>query len=212
MAALWPQGVVFKEERGPAGEVDLLGGERELVAKATARRRAQFAATRALARAALAELGVAPAPIGRGSCGQPLFPAGAVGTLTHRGPYRACAVAPASRYRALGVDAEPDRPPPPRAAARIAGAQELARLAALPAGPNYLTVLFCAKEALYKAACSLGGPPPPLEVAVELSGGPAGGFFRPVAFEGLHPALRSAWCRWQAREGILLAAVAVPRS
>lgn len=116
------------------------------VARAVPRRRAEFAAGRRCARAALhAAGGPADADIAIGPLRAPVWPAGFVGSITHAAGIAAAAVAPASRTRALGIDIE-----------RIIGPGDVERLAPTLARPDELavaplTALFAAKEALFKA-------------------------------------------------------------
>jgi 4'-phosphopantetheinyl transferase EntD len=200
--------VIFLERRGDPPAAAPFPGEEGILANPTPKRLAQFRAGRDLARQALARLGYPPQPIGKGPLGEPLLPAGAVGSLTHTKGYWACAVAAKVDFRALGLDAEPNVEPPARVQGRIATPPELEEIGRLPPGPAYLRLLFCAKEALYKAACSLlGSAPPPLTLAVTIAGGPTGGSF--ALRTNLHPDLGSARCRWQLRDGVLVCAVAV---
>ena len=71
----WPVGVGIRTVS--EGEVPTLWpGEEELLGpKALERRRAYFALGRAAARDALAVLGIAPVALGRGTAGEPLWPA-----------------------------------------------------------------------------------------------------------------------------------------
>ncbi|WP_374216235.1 4'-phosphopantetheinyl transferase, partial [Frankia sp. R82] len=64
-------------------DAELLAGEHEYVARAVPSRRAEFVTGRACARLALARLGVAPRPILRGPRGEPTWPRGIVGSITH---------------------------------------------------------------------------------------------------------------------------------
>ncbi|MGW7821409.1 4'-phosphopantetheinyl transferase family protein [Streptomyces puniciscabiei] len=57
------------------------------------KRRREFATARVCARRALQALGLPPAPIPPGSNGAPQWPAGVVGSITHRRRYCAAAVA-----------------------------------------------------------------------------------------------------------------------
>jgi 4'-phosphopantetheinyl transferase EntD len=143
---------------GPAGAADaspegtgLFPQELELIARAGPRRRAEFTTTRRCARTALAGLGLPPAPLLRGPRGEPLWPPGVVGSLTHCAGYRAAAVAWGSRIRSLGVDAEPHQELPAGIAGRIAHPEELAALGALPDGLHGGRLLFSAKESVFKA-------------------------------------------------------------
>src|SRR5712691_12919940 len=90
----------------------LFAAEQTALAGAGGRRLAEFATGRACARAALAGLGVPAAAIMPGACGEPLWPAGSTGSITHCAGYRACAAGPAAAVAAVGIDAEPNRPLP----------------------------------------------------------------------------------------------------
>jgi 4'-phosphopantetheinyl transferase EntD len=124
--------------------------EAELIATSAEKRRQEFQTGRACARLALERLGVAPVPILAGDKGEPLWPAGVVGSITHCSVYRACAVARADVLASLGIDAEPNLPLPGGVLARIAFDSELAIESPAP-GVCVDRLLFCAKEAIYKA-------------------------------------------------------------
>ena len=128
IAGLLPPAVASAESTGSpaAAAPGLLPAEAEAVRTAGPRRRAEFAAGRSCARAALATLGVAAGPILPGPAGQPLWPAGVTGSITHCAGYQACAVARAADVAAIGIDAEPDAPLPAGLIERIATAPELA--------------------------------------------------------------------------------------
>lgn len=55
--------------------------------------RCEFVTGRACARRALARLGVEPVPVPSGDRGEPFWPDGIVGSITHCDEYRACAAA-----------------------------------------------------------------------------------------------------------------------
>ena len=90
----------------------LFGGEEAALGGASLRRYAEFSTGRACARAALARIGVPPVPIPRGPRGEPRWPDGVTGSITHCAGYLACAVARRAEVRALGIDAEQDGPLP----------------------------------------------------------------------------------------------------
>jgi enterobactin synthetase component D / holo-[acyl-carrier protein] synthase len=52
--------------------------------------------------------GALPAPILPGPAGEPGWPPGVTGSITHCPGYRACAVARTEDLAAIGIDAEPD--------------------------------------------------------------------------------------------------------
>ena len=100
----WPVGVGIRTVS--EGEVPTLWpGEEELLGpKALERRRAYFALGRAAARDALAVLGIAPVALGRGTAGEPLWPEGIVGAITHAGDTAVALVGRKTDYAGLGVD------------------------------------------------------------------------------------------------------------
>jgi len=128
--------------------------EREAVAGAVQRRRREFVTGRACARAALERLGAVPVAIPAGPRGEPVWPAGIVGSITHCDGYRAAAVARTGDVAAIGIDAEPNRPLPGGLLDDVASATErehLLRLARTAPGVAWDRLLFSAKEAVYKA-------------------------------------------------------------
>lgn len=132
------------------------------VARSVARRQAEFFFGRLAARAALIEQRQGMGDVGKGPAGEPLWPPGLVGSISHVDGL-ACAVAgPQHRHRGLGVDLERTATGESQAALRqqALDAQELARLVAL-AGPlsldELVTLVFSAKESLYKGAYPVVG-------------------------------------------------------
>ncbi len=143
-------------------EIDapLFPEEGEIVARAVEKRRREFTTARACARRALAELGVAATAIPSGPRGEPQWPRGIVGSITHCDGYRACAVAAGGEFAVLGVDAEVDAPLPPGVLREIALPEErelLAAMARREPGPSWDRLLFSAKECVYKAWFPLAG-------------------------------------------------------
>jgi len=134
--------------------IELLPEEEAVVARAVSKRRREFATARACARRALAQLGVAPAPILPGERGAPQWPSGIVGSITHCAGYRAAALALSRDVLTIGVDAEPDDALPDGVLATISLPAERARLrdlASAAPGTSWDRLLFSAKEATYKA-------------------------------------------------------------
>lgn len=127
------------------------GEEEALGPRAIERRRAFFALGRAAAREALAELGVERTPIGRGPGGEPLWPPGFLGAISHAGDLAIALVGPRSAYAGLGVDVEElGRGPSPRAARLICRPSEM-EWVDVESGSERLAMLFSAKEAVFKA-------------------------------------------------------------
>jgi 4'-phosphopantetheinyl transferase EntD len=149
-----PAAVAAEEAFGDDPAAEIFPEEQAAIARAVAKRRQEFTTGRACARAALARLGLPPAPILRGERGEPRWPAGVVGSITHCAGYRACAVAHQRDVRTLGLDAEPHGPLPDGVLSAVAAPAEQTRLEELAAahpGVHWDRLLFSAKESVYKA-------------------------------------------------------------
>jgi 4'-phosphopantetheinyl transferase EntD len=86
-----------------------------------------------------------------GSSGEPVWPAGWVGSISHAEPYSVAVVAPARDARAVGVDLQTDHAVSKAFAARVCSERELQGLRAFGADAEQLSaVVFSAKEAVYK--------------------------------------------------------------
>ncbi len=135
----------------------LLAEEKPAMARATGARRAEFAAGRQAARAAMAALGLEAAAIPMGSDRAPVWPAGLSGSITHTGRngrgLALAAVAAAPPLGGLGLDLEEDTPLQADLWPTILGAQERAWLASQAQALQALLAkrMFSAKEATYKA-------------------------------------------------------------
>lgn len=128
--------------------------EAALMKRAVEKRRKEFCAGRVLARDALESLGFASAPLLRGEDRAPIWPRGAVGSITHTRGHCAAVVARAGRIRALGVDVEQAASLKPAVFDAITTERERRELEgddALRLGK----VIFSAKECAYKAQYAL---------------------------------------------------------
>ncbi|AKK03369.1 4'-phosphopantetheinyl transferase family protein [Corynebacterium epidermidicanis] len=128
--------------------------EQALVAHSVPVRKAEFGDARWCAHQALKQLGRdAGQPILRGERGMPLWPASVSGSLTHTDGLRAAVVAPRLLVRSMGLDAEPALPLPGDVLSSVAREGELAQLDRLKGNSVDCAdrLLFCAKEATYKA-------------------------------------------------------------
>jgi 4'-phosphopantetheinyl transferase EntD len=149
-----PPVVAVAEEFGDVPDVVLFPEEEAVIARAVDKRRREFTTARACARAALAELGLPPAPIVPGPRGAPQWPPGVVGSITHCAGYRASAVSWSRLVVTIGLDAEPHDKLPSGVLEAVSSADERERLAALTAErPDVCwdRMLFCVKETVYKA-------------------------------------------------------------
>ncbi len=120
---------------------------------AVTKRKAEFLAGRLCATLALRSHGLTTSSIPRKPDRSPLWPIGFVGSITHVDGYAAAVVARANQYAILGLDLE-----------LIIPADQAVSIGSLVLGPTeqtlqpchldfqtFLTLAFCAKEALYKA-------------------------------------------------------------
>lgn len=150
MGQLLPRRVVCDEAHVDRLDVVLPPQEREYVKRASAGRGREFATARDCARRALARLELSPGPIPRAPGGEPVWPPGIVGSITHCAGYRAAAVAWREQIRSIGIDAEPDAPLPTPVRDLVCAADEIAVLPRSGAD-CYDRVVFSAKESVYKA-------------------------------------------------------------
>lgn len=195
-------------------ELAPLPEEEPLIAKSVAKRRNEFVTVRYCARLALGELGLPPVPILKGDKGEPCWPDGVVGSLTHCEGYRGAAVGRRGEVRSVGIDAEPHDVLPKGVLDAISLPAERAELWALPSGLHWDRILFCAKEATYKAWYPLtqrwlGFEDAHIVFDVDDTG-TAGGFesrvlIDPAALSG--PPLQTLSGRWSVRDGLALTAI-----
>jgi 4'-phosphopantetheinyl transferase EntD len=160
LEGLLPDTAAVSESRADIFDAPLFPEEEEVVARAVEKRRREFTTARACARQALMRLGVMPQAIPSGPKGDPQWPAGIVGSITHCEGFRACAVARSSQLVTLGVDAEINAPLPAGLLGDIALPEERERLLALAGedpSVSWDRLLFSAKESVYKAWYPLAG-------------------------------------------------------
>ncbi|OPX15707.1 4'-phosphopantetheinyl transferase [Gordonia sp. i37] len=148
---LLPSGVASAESFGDPPDLTPLPGEESLISRAVEKRRREFTTARHCARQALGQLGIEPVAIMRGERGMPLWPEQVVGSLTHCDGYRAATVAYAMAVRSLGIDAEPHDALPDGVLDHTSLPAERQVLADRPDTLHWDRLLFCAKEATYKA-------------------------------------------------------------
>jgi 4'-phosphopantetheinyl transferase EntD len=191
-----------------------LPDEEPLIARSVAKRRNEFVTARHCARLALAELGISPAPILKGDKGEPCWPDGVVGSLTHCDGYRGAVVGRAEQVRSVGIDAEPHGVLPNGVLEAVSLPAERCELAAMPDGLHWDRILFCAKEATYKAWYPLthrwlGFEDAHIIFDVDADG-TTGEFVSqilidPAALSG--PPLTALRGRWSVRDGLTLTAI-----
>ncbi|MES2296681.1 MAG: 4'-phosphopantetheinyl transferase superfamily protein [Pseudomonadota bacterium] len=121
------------------------------------KRQAEFYFGRACARAALRALGMPATPVGVGVAREPLWPPGAIGSITHKKKAAAAAVLGAGHYRGIGIDIEDvveSASARDAMLAMVVSPRELALLRQpelrMPLDVA-LTLVFSAKESFFKA-------------------------------------------------------------
>ena len=188
--------------------------EESLIARAVAKRRNEFTTVRHCARQALAELGLPPVPILKGAKGEPCWPDGVVGSLTHCTGFRGAVVGLRTDVRSVGIDAEPHDVLPDGVLGAVSLPAERVELTALPGGVHWDRILFCAKEATYKAWYPLTHRWLGFEdahITFEVDGTGSAGVFQsrilidPAAEHGPPLALLNG--RWSVGNGLVLTAI-----
>lgn len=214
LSGVLPDAVVAAELYSDPDGLVPLPEEEPLVARSVAKRRNEFVTVRHCARQALAELGVPPVPILKGDKGEPCWPDGIVGSLTHCDGFRGAVVGRAGDIRAVGIDAEPHGELPKGVLDAVSLPVERHELAALPTDLHWDRILFCAKEATYKAWFPLTHRWLGFEdahIAFDVDGSGAAGTFHsrvlidPSAESG--PPLNTLRGRWSVRDGLVLTAI-----
>jgi 4'-phosphopantetheinyl transferase EntD len=206
--------VVAAELYSDPEDIAPLPEEEPLIARSVAKRRNEFVTVRYCARQALGELGVGPVPILKGDKGEPCWPEGVVGSLTHCEGFRGAVVGWSSDVRSVGIDAEPHDVLPKGVLDAISLPEERHQLGALPGELHWDRILFCAKEATYKTWFPLTHRWLGFEdarISFEVDGtGTAGTFVSrvlidPAAEQG--PPLEVLRGRWSVRDGLALTAI-----
>ena len=121
------------------------------------RRTRDFDRGRACARRALADLGVQATSIPRGPRGEPQWPTGIVGTITHTDDYAAAVAAPRSLLRGIGIDAEQRDRIADDVLDVIATSGERDWIRTAGRAMPWALVLFSAKESVFKACFEVVG-------------------------------------------------------
>lgn len=212
--AILPDEVIAVETRQDSANGVLFPEEVAALGRAIEKRRREFTTARVCARRAFAQLGLPPLPVPSAADGEPQWPSGLVGSITHCEGYCACAVARSSDMVSIGIDAEPNAPLPAGILWEIARPEELPWLGALKRDVpdiHWERLLFSAKESVFKAWYPLAKRRLGFEDAV-LTVEPDTGTFRARLTSGPElggPPLTDLWGRWLAQDGLLLTAVAL---
>lgn len=130
----------------------LYSEEEEYLKKALPKRRWEFTAGRLCARRALMQLGIENFPLLVGNNGEPVWPAGIVGSISHTEGYCAVAVSRKCLIETLGLDVEFTGLLSRDCWRQICTLSELVWIDSLPSEQRQrnVSLLFSAKESLYK--------------------------------------------------------------
>ena len=195
LSALFPRGSVAASLCGPGNPRLLHPAEARCVARAAPQRLREFAAGRACARRAMAELGIVDFSLQAADDRQPVWPAPMVGSITHTRGFCAAVVAERQSALALGLDSERVGDVRPELWQRICVPSELAWIRSVPAlhQAAAATLIFSAKEAFYKCQYSLVRERVTFhDVRVEAAWGACGGAFQIHANRRLAVSTRAA--------------------
>lgn len=155
LAAVLPPGILAGCRAILAGdEAALWPAEAESIRSRSPQAQRASGSARMVARGLLHRLGREQGPILRGASGAPAWPAGVTGSLAHDEEMAVAAVALQGAFRSIGIDVEPAEPLP----------DDIAVIAVHPGdvvGGEHrglgARLVYCAKEAAYKAVYPLDG-------------------------------------------------------
>ncbi|MCR9256707.1 MAG: 4'-phosphopantetheinyl transferase superfamily protein [Alphaproteobacteria bacterium] len=136
---------------GDDPDASVFPSEEAVIAHAVESRAREFRTARACAHRAMRTLGISPAPVLSGEHGEPLWPLGIVGSISHCRGYRVAALAKNDAVLALGVDVERYEALPGGTPGTVCTSREMDWLASAPAGFHWDVLFFGAKEAVFKA-------------------------------------------------------------
>ncbi|MFC4589566.1 4'-phosphopantetheinyl transferase family protein [Sphaerisporangium corydalis] len=214
--SILPSYVVSEDLFEDPPDTMLFPEEEKAVEVAVDKRRREFTTARLCARRAMARLGLPPVPVVPGPRGEPGWPSGIVGSMTHCTGYRAAVLGRSARVATIGIDAEPNEVLTQGVLEVIslpAERERLRELARRSEGVCWERLLFSAKESVYKAWFPLTGLWLDFEEA-DLSIGPDDGTFSarllvpgPVV-DGSEVTAFSG--RWLVRDGLILTAIVLP--
>jgi 4'-phosphopantetheinyl transferase EntD len=136
----------------PGDENALLDEEAASIASPLVEVRRASGAARIVARQLSAGLGYAQSPVPKGASGEPVWPAGIIGSLAHDDRVAVAVVGMRRDFAGVGIDVEPAMVLPPDMLQLIATPQELRNI---DDDPLRGRLFFAAKEAVYKAAYPL---------------------------------------------------------
>ena len=213
--AILPAGTVAVDTLTEPPGAFLFPEEEQIIRVAVDKRRREFTTARWCARQAMSRLGRLPAPILPGPRGEPRWPAGLVGSITHCDGYRAAVLAEADVITTLGIDAEPNEPLADGVLPAVSLPEERERIDTLlheHPEVRWDRLLFSAKESVYKAWFPLTSRWLDFEDA-DITFDPLAGTFEArlmVTDARMHGRQLTGFNgRWLAEQGLIVTAIAV---
>ena len=213
--AILPAGTAVVDTFTEPPHAFLYPEEEKIIRTAVDKRRREFTTARWCARQAMSRLGREPAPVLPGTRGEPQWPAGLVGSITHCDGYRAAVLAEADVVTTLGIDAEPNEALADGILPAVSLPAERDRIEALlrdHPGVHWDRLLFSAKESVYKAWFPLTERWLDFEDADITFDALAGTFQAQLLVTGprLHGRRLTGFRgRWLAEQGLVVTAIAV---
>jgi 4'-phosphopantetheinyl transferase EntD len=190
--------------------------EERVILQAVEKRRKEFTTARLCARRAMGELGVPPAPVLPGPRGEPGWPSGVVGSMTHCLGYRGAVLGRSDDVTTIGIDAEPNDVLSEGVLEVIslpAERKHLQELSRRDGGVCWDRLFFSAKESVYKAWFPLTGRWLDFEEAHLEIDPERGAFSARLLVPGPRvngSEVKGFSGRWLAGAGLLLTAIVVP--
>jgi 4'-phosphopantetheinyl transferase EntD len=214
--AILPDGTVAVDTFTDPPDATLFPEEAAFVRQSVEKRRLEFTTARWCARRAMTELGRPPAAVLRGARGEPRWPAGLVGSITHCAGYRGAVLAEKDVITTVGIDAEPNEPLTNGVLEAVARPDEQARIEDLlreHPSVRWDRLLFSAKESVYKSWFPLTSRWLDFEEADLVIDPEAGTFAARLLATGgrMHGRELTGFDgRWMVGQGLILTAIAVP--
>ncbi|GAA3166311.1 4'-phosphopantetheinyl transferase superfamily protein [Planomonospora alba] len=211
-----PSFVVSADAFDDPADGTLFPEEEAVIGRAVEKRRREFTTARVCARKAMKMLGRPPAPVLPGVRGEPQWPDGVVGSMTHCAGYRGAVLGEHTRATSIGIDAEPDEPLPYGVLDAIALPEErddVRSLLSAHPGVRWDRLLFSAKESVYKAWFPLTNQWLSFENARITMDPLRGTFSARLLVDGpqVHGRPLTGFSgRWLASQGLLLTAIVLP--
>jgi 4'-phosphopantetheinyl transferase EntD len=213
--AILPAGTVAVDTFTTPPDATLFPEEELIIRNSVDKRRQEFTTARWCARQAMARLGRPPMPVLPGPRGEPQWPNGLVGSITHCAGYRGAVLAEATVITTVGIDAEPNQALSNGVLPAVSLPDERVRIDTLRREHpevHWDRLLFSAKESVYKAWFPLTSRWLDFEDA-DVTIDPLAGTFQAqlmVTGPRLHGRKLTGFSgRWLVDNGLILTAIAV---